>query len=335
MTQENDTDNEMDNSGDTVRPLPDAIAALLETRSLVLGTRQSPLAMAQARETAARLRRFYALHVDAITLLPVVASGDRIQDRALREMGGKALWTRELDRALVDGDIDFAVHSMKDVETVRPAMFHIAAMLPRADVRDVLLGATSLADVPRGAVLGTSSPRRAAQMLHRRPDVTITLFRGNVTTRMGKLAEGRADITLLAAAGLARLDMQDVGAPLPVEDWLPAASQGAIGLECLGENSAMRGFLTPVGDTGTMGCVGAERAFLETLGGDCHSPVAAYALRDGGHIYLRGELYAEDGADKVAGETRFAAEDTDAPRKLARQLLQQAPSSITGLFKGA
>ncbi len=314
--------------------LPPALAARLAQRPLVLGTRQSPLAMAQARETADRLRLTYGLSSDAITLLPVVASGDKVQDRALRELGGKELWTRELDRALVDGDIDFAVHSMKDVETVRPAMFHLAAILPRADVRDVLLGADSIADIPQYGTFGTSSPRRAAQMLHVRPDLTVKLFRGNVATRMARLANGEADATLLAAAGLARLDMQHIGAPLDTGDWLPAASQGAIGMETLSANKDMTAFLSGVNQAASARCVSAERAFLERLGGNCHSPVAAYAKLSNGEIHLRGELYSENGADKIGDHIRFMANDDDHSADLAAALLHRAPRSIQKLFTG-
>lgn len=315
--------------------VPDAIADLLRHRPLVLGTRQSPLAMAQARETAQRLCAAYGLDNDSITLLPVVASGDKVQDRALRDLGGKALWTRELDRALVDGDIDFAVHSMKDVETVRPDMFRIAAMLPRADVRDVLLGAASIADIPKGGKFGTSSPRRAAQVLNARPDVEIVLFRGNVATRLAKLAEGVADATLLAAAGLARLDMHGIGVPLDTDEWLPAASQGAIGLETLRENTQITEFLSGVSDKTTAECVKAERACLETLGGDCHSPVAALASKSGDSITLRAQLYSEDGRDKVAREITFAASKLQAVRDMTRDMLTTAPASIRTLFSGA
>ncbi len=315
--------------------LPEAIARLLTRRPLILGTRQSPLAMAQARETAQRLRDAYHLPDDAITLLPVVASGDRVQDRALRDLGGKALWTRELDRALVDGEIDFAVHSMKDVETIRPDMFHVAAMLPRADVRDVLLGADSIDAIPHGAVFGTSSPRRAAQMQSLRADVKITLFRGNVATRIAKLAQGEADITLLAAAGLARLDMQEVGTPLETDSWLPAASQGAIGLEALHANTDICRFLTGVAHRETMQCVAAERAFLNALQGDCHSPVSALATYEGGMITLRGELYSEDGSKKVAGTTQFQASDDKNPAMLAAELLERADPAIAQLFGSA
>ncbi len=180
--------------------------------------------------------------------MPVLASGDRIQDRPLADIGGKALWTKELDAWLGEGEIDFAVHSMKDVETIRPDALTIAALLPRADVRDVLIGATSLATIPRGARLGTSAPRRAAQMLNLRPDVVIVGFRGNVATRLAKLQAGEADVTLLAAAGLERLGETGVGHPLDADDWFPAPAQGAIGIECRTDDAAMRGWLAAIDD---------------------------------------------------------------------------------------
>ena len=172
---------------------------------LRLGTRRSPLALAQAEETRARLCAAHGWAESAVELVTVIASGDRVQDRPLSEIGGKALWTKELDAWLDDGSIDAAVHSMKDVETVRPDFLTIAAILPREDVRDVLVGAASIASIPPGARVGTSAPRRAAQMLHARPDLTVLTFRGNVATRIAKLAAGEADVTLLAAAGLGRL----------------------------------------------------------------------------------------------------------------------------------
>src|SRR5690606_21702887 len=199
---------------------------------LRLGTRRSPLAMAQAEEARARLCAAHGWEESAIELVPVVASGDRIQDRPLAEIGGKALWTRELDQWLAEDRIDAAVHSLKDVETRRPDSLSLAAILPRADKRDVLLGAASLAALPQGATIGTSAPRRAAQALHARPDCRVVTFRGNVATRIAKLAAGEADATFLAAAGLARLGESGVGHPLDPADRLPAPAQGAIALEC-------------------------------------------------------------------------------------------------------
>jgi hydroxymethylbilane synthase len=183
------------------------------SRPLRLGTRRSPLAMAQAEEARARLIAVHGLSESAIELVPVTASGDRIQDRPLAEIGGKALWTKELDAWLIDGEIDFAVHSLKDVETIRPSGIAIAAILPREDVRDVLVGAVSIIALPQGARVGTSAPRRAAQLLHARPDCQVVPFRGNVATRLAKLAAGEADATLLAAAGLNRLGETGVGRP--------------------------------------------------------------------------------------------------------------------------
>ena len=172
---------------------------------LTLGTRRSPLAMAQAEETRARLCAAHGWPESAVELVPVVASGDKIQDRPLAEIGGKALWTRELDAWLFEERIDAAVHSLKDVETIRQPELVIAAVLPRADKRDVLIGAASIAALPQGAVVGTSAPRRAAQLLHARPDCRVVSFRGNVATRLAKLAAGEAQATFLAAAGLQRL----------------------------------------------------------------------------------------------------------------------------------
>src|SRR3546814_738105 len=206
-----------------------------------LGTRASPLALAQAHMVADALATAHGWGSGEVALVPLTTTGDRVQDRALAEIGGKALWTKELDAALLGGHIDAAVHSMKDVETIRPPEIRIAAMLPRADVRDRLIGAASVEALPMGARVGTASPRRAAQLLALRPDLKIGLFRGNVATRLKKLAEGEADATLLAAAGLHRLGQDDVGSPVPVEVMLPAPAQGAIGMEVSAADSDAKG----------------------------------------------------------------------------------------------
>ncbi len=182
-----------------------------------LGTRGSPLALVQAHATRDALALAHQIDPAGIEIVTIRTTGDRVQDRALAEIGGKALWTKELDRALCCGDIDAAVHSMKDVETIRPTEIRIAAMLPRADVRDRLVGIASLADLPANGVVGTSSPRRAAQILSHRPDARIVLFRGNVDTRLSKLAAGEVDATLLAAAGLARLGRHEVGTAIAID----------------------------------------------------------------------------------------------------------------------
>ena len=215
--------------------------AAMPDRPFRLGTRRSPLALAQAEEARARLCAAHGWSADAIELVPVTASGDKIQDRPLAEIGGKALWTRELDQCLAEGRIDAAVHSLKDVETLRPVDFAIAAILPREDKADVLLGALSIAALPQGAVVGTSAPRRAAQLLNLRPDCQVVTFRGNVATRMAKLAAGEVQATFLALAGLKRLGQSGAGTRLDPEEWLPAPSQAAIERETSYEKSTWPG----------------------------------------------------------------------------------------------
>jgi len=291
-----------------------------------LGTRSSPLALAQARQVVAALRQAHGWDENAIEIVAMKASGDIIQDRPLAEVGGKALWTKELDRALIEGQIDFAVHSMKDVETIRPAEIVIAAMLPRADVRDRLIGAASIADIPKGGRVGTSSPRRSAQIRRLRPDLEVVLFRGNVATRLRKLKEGKADATLLAGAGLDRLGQGSIGVPIPVDVMLPAPAQGAIGIETLASNSAMRALLGAIDHSETSLCVHAERALLEGLHAGCHSPVAALAEVRAGGIFLRAEILSPGGSEWVSGDTIAD------PRMLARDLLDRASPALRALF---
>jgi len=299
-----------------------------------LGTRSSPLALAQANQAAAALRQAHGWPDEAIEIVAMKASGDIIQDRALADVGGKALWTKELDRALIAGDIDFAVHSMKDVETIRPQEIVIAAMLPRADVRDRLIGADSLDAIRRGGRLGTSSPRRSAQVRRLRPDLEIVLFRGNVATRLRKLDEGEADATLLAAAGLDRLGQGDLGAPIPVETMLPAPAQGAIGIETLADNAAMRAFLAAIDDSDTSACVHTERALLAGLQADCQSPVAALAQRIGDEIYLRGQIISPDGGEMITGESRIKIGSPYDANLLAADLRDRASDDLHKLFGG-
>jgi len=303
---------------------------------LRLGTRASPLAMAQAAQAVAALVAAHGLDPAALEIVPITATGDKIQDRALAEVGGKALWTRELDAMLDAGVIDAAVHSLKDVETIRDARFALAAMLPRADARDRLVvregvAARTIADLPPGARLGTSSPRRAAQVRALRPDLQTPLLRGNVATRLAKLAAGDYEATLLAAAGLERLGMHDIGFAQPPDILLPAASQGAIGLECRADDARAVALLASVDDAPTRRAVAAERAFLAALGGDCSSPVAAHArLLADGTLRLAGAIYSEDGGDHVAGEAPVAG-DADAAA-LAQRLLADAPETVRRLF---
>ncbi len=301
---------------------------------LRLGTRRSPLALAQAEEARARLCVAHGFSPDRIVLVPVLASGDRMQDRPLAEIGGKALWTKELNSALLAGAIDFAVHSAKDVETLRPAHIALAAVLEREDVRDVLVGAASIAALPRGARIGTSAPRRAAQLLHMRPDCTVVPFRGNVATRLAKLAAGEADATLLAAAGLNRLGQGGTGHVLAAEDWLPAPGQGAIAIECHSDHVAMRELLTAIDHAPSRAAVMAERALLAALGGNCHSAVAVLTRHAGEDLVLRAALFSPDGASRCDGEARFATGDPAGPQRLAADLLARAGADVVAHFAG-
>lgn len=290
-----------------------------------IGTRASPLALAQAEMAKAALCAAHGWAADAVLLVPMLSSGDKDQNRPLADIGGKALWTKELERALIDGDIDIAVHSMKDVETVRPDTFHIAAMLPRADVRDRLIGADSILSLTQNALVGTSSPRRAAQLKALRPDLRTEPIRGNVATRMAKVANGDFAATLLAAAGLDRLGLADTGAAIATAEMLPAASQGAIGIDCLKTRTELTPILDAINHADTFACVIAERAFLEALSGNCHSPVAALAVVKNDGVWLSGQILSEDGSESISGEG-------DDPIALAQQLLAQASPALKALF---
>lgn len=307
---------------------------LFTTRPLRLGTRGSPLALAQARMTAQALIDAHGLTDDRIEIIPVQTSGDRIQDRALADIGGKALWTKELDRALAGGDIDIAVHSMKDVETIRPAIFRVAAMLPRADVRDRLIGAESFDALPDQPLVGTSSPRRAAQVKRLRPDAVITLFRGNVATRLAKLAAGEVHATLLAAAGLDRLEQSGIGAALSIDVMLPAPSQGAVGIEARADDAATLQALDAINHRDTFDAVMAERALLKGLGGTCHSPIAALATVDGDQLFLRSEIISPDGLETVSRTSRIARGDEAAAVAMAHAMLGDASPALRALFEG-
>lgn len=300
-----------------------------------LGTRSSPLAMAQAEETRARLCKAHGWDGNWVELVPVVASGDKILDRPLADIGGKALWTKELDAWLATGEIDAAVHSLKDVETERPDIFTLAAILPRVDKRDRLIGAASLMELPQGATIGTSAPRRAAQALHRRPDCRIVPIRGNVATRLAKLKAGEADATFLASAGLLRLGQDTVGTSLDAADWLPAPSQGAIAIECRADDAATRQAFAALDHAPSRAEVLAERALLLALGGNCHSPIGVLCDYAGGHLTMQAAIYSADGRERTSGEARFAADDTGTPALLAQDLLRRATPGVAALFSGA
>ena len=298
---------------------------------LKLGTRGSPLALAQARKVASALETAQRWHDGYVEIVPITTTGDKVQDRPLAELGGKALWTKELDRALLDGEVHFCVHSMKDVESVRPKEIHIAAVRPRGDVRDRLIGAETIDQLKKGAVVGTSSKRRAAQLLSIRPDLKIVPIRGNVETRLKKVEEGEVDATLLAAAGLKRLGIV-AGTAIPTEILLPAPGQAVIGIECRTNDTMTQSVLTTISNQITYDCVMAERAFTRALGATCASPVAAFCVLEDGDLRMRAQLFSEDGKDKVEDRAVFDCGDLETPEKLAREMVAKAPESIWRLF---
>ena len=300
-------------------------------RPLRLGTRGSPLALAQARAAAAWLESAHGWAAGTVAIVPVMTTGDRVKDRSLADLGGKALWTKELDRALLAGDVDACVHSMKDVESERPPTIRIAAMLERADVRDRLIGADSIDALPKGAVVGTCSPRRTAQVLRLRPDLRIEIIRGNVETRLRKVEFGEVDATLLAAAGLDRLGIA-AGAPIATAVMLPAPGQAAIGIECRADDFETAAIIAAIAHRDTVDCVSAERAFTRALGGSCASPVAALAVIERDKLVLRAEILSANGADLVEDERVFERGDEAGPGALARSMLERAPDSVRAVF---
>ena len=298
---------------------------------LKLGTRGSPLALAQARKVAAAIETAQRWPDGYVEIVPFTTTGDEIQDRPLADVGGKGLWTKELDRALIEGEVHFCVHSMKDVESFRPKEIHVAAVRPRGDVRDRLIGAQTIDELKHGAIVGTSSPRRAAQLRRLRPDLKIVPLRGNVETRLAKVKSGEVDATLLAAAGLKRLEI-DEGTAIPTEILLPAPGQAVIGIECRTNDTTTQSVLTTINNQITYDCVMAERAFTRSLGGTCHSPVACFCVLEDGDLRLRGQLFSEDGSEMVEDRAVFDCGDSSTPADLAQKLLAKAPESIRRLF---
>ncbi len=304
----------------------------MASRPLVrIGTRASRLALVQTYEVRDRL---IAAHPElaaegAIEIVDIRTTGDRITDRALAEIGGKGLFTREIDEAMLDRRIDIAVHSMKDVPTWLPDGIDLPCVLPREDPRFVFIcpSAGSLDALPAGAVVGTASLRRQAQVLVRRPDLRVVVFRGNVETRMRKLAAGEVDATLLALAGLKRLGMADAAtAVLEPEVMLPAVGQGAIGITCRAGDDDSLQLLEALNDPATAACVAAERGFLEVLDGSCRTPIAALATIEGGAtLAFRGLVAREDGS-RVVDVTRAGAADEAAElgREAGRELRARA-----------
>lgn len=270
---------------------------------LRIGTRGSPLALAQAYEARDRL---LAAHPDlTVEIVEIKTTGDRIQDRPLSEIGGKGLFSKELDAAQLENRVDIGVHSMKDLETQIPDGIALGAFLPREDVRDALICPTAsrLADLPEGSVVGTSSLRRQAQILAMRPDLTVIPFRGNVQTRLRKLAAGEADATMLAMAGLNRLNMEDIAATaLEPEELLPAVAQGAIGITTRADADDILALLASLNDPETAWRVTAERAFLAELDGSCRTPIGGLAEPKGDQVRFRGVVARPDGSGMMAVE---------------------------------
>jgi hydroxymethylbilane synthase len=271
------------------------------TKNFKIGTRGSPLALAQATIVRQLLIDKELVDADAIETVIISTSGDRIQDRSLADIGGKGLFTKEIEEALLDGRIDVAVHSLKDLPAWMPDGLGLAAVLPRADPRDALLSpvADSIASLPHGATVGTSSPRRRALLLNRRPDLNIVEFRGNLGTRLAKLDAGEVDATLLAVAGMGRLGLSAPHHPIDTAEMLPAACQGAIGLEIRLDDERAQSICDALTDVRTAVAVSAERAFLSALDGSCRTPIAALATFDGTTVTLEGLVARMDGTALV------------------------------------
>jgi hydroxymethylbilane synthase len=303
-------------------------------RPLKIGTRGSPLALWQAHEVRRCLRTAWGLEETAFQIVVIKVTGDQIQEKALREIGGKGLFTREIEEALLDGGIDIAVHSMKDMPTVQPRGLVLDCYLERADVRDGFVSPAfaGIADLPQGAVVGSSSLRRRAQLALRRPDLKLVEFRGNVQTRMRKLEDGVAHATFLAMAGLTRLGMTNVArSAIAPEEMLPAVAQGAIGVERRVADARVAGLLAAIhhGETGQR--LAAERSFLARLDGSCETPIAGLAVLSGGDLWLRGEILRPDGSASVAGDLRGPVADGPAlGAALAEDLLGRAGPGFFG-----
>ncbi len=291
---------------------------------LRIGTRGSPLALAQARETRARLMRAFDLPEAAFEIVVITTTGDRVQDRPLKALGGKGLFTKEIEEDLLSGAIDIAVHSMKDMPVLQPGGLLLDCYLPREDVRDAFVSphVRSLGALVPGAVVGTSSLRRRAQILHKRPDLEVVEFRGNVQTRLKKLEQGVADCTFLAMAGLNRLGYEDVPrTAISPEEMLPAVAQGAIGIERREGDVRVAAMLEAIHDPETGHRLAAERAFLAALDGSCETPIAGLATLHADHLHLRGEILRPDGSEAHAGEERGPLEDAaEMGRALAERL---------------
>ncbi|MGE0501100.1 MAG: hydroxymethylbilane synthase [Rhizobiaceae bacterium] len=300
----------------------------MQTTVLKIGTRGSPLALAQAHETRRRLMVAHGLTEEALPVEVITTSGDRIQDRPLSEAGGKGLFTKEIEEALIAGRIDIAVHSSKDMPTLLPAGLILSAFLPREDPRDAFVGriANSIDALPRGATVGSSSLRRQALLRRARPDLFVVGFRGNVQTRLRKLDEGQADGTILALAGLKRLGMEHVATQLlPLDVFPPAPGQGAIGIERREDDERVAELLDAINDRPTAAALACERAFLTVLDGSCRTPIAGHAAVEGERISFRGLVLTPDGsvAHHIQG-AGWAADAASIGREAGENLRERA-----------
>ena len=297
-------------------------------RPFRIGTRGSPLALAQANETRERLARAFELPLEAFSIVVIKVTGDQILDKPLREIDGKGLFTREIEEALLADAIDIAVHSTKDMPTAQPGGLVMDCFLPREDVRDafVSLKYESLAEMPEGAIVGTSSTRRRAQLAARFPHLNVVEFRGNVQTRLMKLEQEIADATFLATAGLNRLRLAEVPYhPIDPDDMLPAIAQGAIGIERREGDVRAAELLAEIHDSATGRRLAAERALLAALDGSCETPIAGLAELTGAGLRLRGEILRHDGSAVLQGDVTVTAEDgAAAGAEMGRDLLERA-----------
>jgi hydroxymethylbilane synthase len=306
---------------------------------LKIGTRGSPLALAQANETRDRLAEAFDLPHEAFSIVVIKTTGDRILDRPLKEIGGKGLFTREIEEALLSGAIDIAVHSMKDMPVLQPGGLTLDTYLPREDVRDAFISPdfSGIVQLEPGAVVGTSSLRRRAQLLNRRPDLSVVEFRGNMQTRLKKLADGVASCTFLAMAGLNRMKIEGVPrTAISTDDMLPAIAQGAIGIERRESDDRVAEMLSAIHHIPTGQRLAAERAFLAGLDGSCETPIAGLAELDGTSLTLRGEVLRPDGSVSHTGHRTGPVPDgADMGRDLAAELLDIAGPGFFDWHTGA
>ncbi|MEI2299207.1 hydroxymethylbilane synthase [Ensifer sp. MJa1] len=287
----------------------------MQTKPFRIGTRGSPLALAQAHETRDRLAAVHGLSPEMFEVVILSTKGDRITDRSLAEIGGKGLFTEEIEQQLLSGELDFAVHSSKDMPTKLPDGLCLSAYLPREDVRDAFIGRTApkLMDLPEGVTVGSSSLRRQALIRRLRPDINVITYRGQVETRLRKLAEGQVDATLLAYAGLKRLGMTDVPTELlDPEAFPPAPAQGAICIESRIGDSRINDLLAAIDDARTHEAVACERGFLATLDGSCRTPIAGLATSDGKHLRFSGMILTPDGQTHHRVEIEGKTADAEA-----------------------